>query len=83
MNKKLPSSNDKKPMADSVDVHFLYEKSVQNVVHEIDFMRRIYIEKRGKNAKIYREDFCGTANSKFWLGLVGILQSQGEMLYAK
>jgi SAM-dependent methyltransferase len=63
MNKKLPSSNDKKPMADSVDVHFLYEKSVQNVVHEIDFMRKIYLEKRGKNAKIYREDFCGTANS--------------------
>ena len=63
MNKKSSSSNDKKCMADSVDVHFLYEKSVQNVVHEIDFMRQIYIEKRGKNAKIYREDFCGTAYS--------------------
>ena len=63
MNKKSPSSNDKKCMADSVDVHFLYEKSVQNVVHEIDFMRQIYLEKRGKNAKIYREDFCGTAYS--------------------
>ena len=63
MNKKSPSSNDKKCMADSVDVHVLYEKSVQNVVHEIDFMRQIYLEKRGKNAKIYREDFCGTAYS--------------------
>ena len=51
MNKKSPSSNDKKCMADSVDVHFLYEKSVQNVVHEIDFMRQIYIEKRGKTQK--------------------------------
>tara|TARA_B100001059_G_scaffold80947_1_gene78856 strand:- start:423 stop:1247 length:825 start_codon:yes stop_codon:yes gene_type:complete len=63
MNKKSPASNDKKSMADSVDVHFLYEKSVQNVAHEIDFMRQIYIEKRGKNAKVYREDFCGTAYS--------------------
>ena len=63
MNKKLPSSNDKKPMADSVDIHRLYEKSVQNVVHEIDFMKQIYSEKRGKKAKIYREDFCGTAYS--------------------
>ena len=63
MNKKLSSSKNKKPMSESVDIHRLYEKSVQNVVHEIDFMRQIYLEKRGKNAKIYREDFCGTAYS--------------------
>ena len=53
MNKKLPSSNDKNPMADSVDIHRLYEKSVQNVIHEIDFMKQIYSEKRGKKANIF------------------------------
>ena len=53
MNKKLSSSKNKKPMSESVDIHRLYEKSVQNVVHEIDFMRQIYLEKRGKNAKIF------------------------------
>ena len=63
MNKKLPASENKKPMSESVDIHRLYEKSVQNVVHEIDFMKQIYSEKRGKKAKIYREDFCGTAYS--------------------
>ena len=45
------------------DIHDLYEKSVQNVEHEIEFMQETYMNIKGKKAYIYREDFCGTALS--------------------
>ena len=50
------------------DIHDLYEKSVQNVEHEIEFMQETYTKIKGKKAYIYREDFCGTALSSYkWI----------------
>ena len=50
------------------DIHDLYEKSVQNVEHEIEFIQETYMNIKGKRAYIYREDFCGTALSSYkWI----------------
>ncbi|MEM7278381.1 MAG: class I SAM-dependent methyltransferase [Pseudomonadota bacterium] len=50
-------------MADLADRHDLYEQSVQDVASEVDFMRDTYKALRGKDARVFREDFCGTASA--------------------
>lgn len=50
-------------MAVTADRHVLYEKAVQAVDAEIDFVDDTYKELRGKPAAILREDFAGTANT--------------------
>jgi SAM-dependent methyltransferase len=52
-----------KGMAARADRHELYEASVQDVESEVDFMRETYESLRGKPAKRFREDFCGTASA--------------------
>jgi SAM-dependent methyltransferase len=49
-------------MADQADIHELYELSVQNVEHEVEFMQTTFQEIRGRTAYLLREDFCGTAS---------------------
>lgn len=49
-------------MADKADIHELYEISVQNVEHEVEFMQETYEQLRGCKAHLFREDFCGTAS---------------------
>jgi len=48
-------------MSAKADRHELYEKSVQDVSHEYDFVNKTYRNIRGYNAHFLREDFCGTA----------------------
>ncbi|MGB5247046.1 MAG: class I SAM-dependent methyltransferase [Woeseia sp.] len=56
--------SDKKPtMAEQADIHELYEQSVQNVEHEIEFLQKTFREIRGRKAHLLREDFCGTASA--------------------
>jgi cyclopropane fatty-acyl-phospholipid synthase-like methyltransferase len=50
-------------MAERADKHVLYEKSVQCVESEIDFIDETFRELRGRKARVLREDFCGTANT--------------------
>ncbi len=50
-------------LAERADRHVLYEKSVQCVEAEIDFVDETFTELRDRNAKFLREDFCGTANT--------------------
>jgi cyclopropane fatty-acyl-phospholipid synthase-like methyltransferase len=50
-------------MAERADKHVLYEKSVQCVEAEIDFIDETFADLRRRKAKILREDFCGTANT--------------------
>ncbi len=50
-------------MADKADIHKLYEKSVQNVEHEVEFLQGTFKEIRGRTAHLFREDFCGTAST--------------------
>ena len=49
-------------MADKADIHELYEISVQNVEHEVEFLQTTYGQIRGHDAHLLREDFCGTAS---------------------
>lgn len=50
-------------MAERADRHVLYEKSVQCVEAEIDFIDETFTDLRDRKAKSLREDFCGTANT--------------------
>jgi len=50
-------------MADKADIHELYEKSVQNVEHEVEFLQGTFTDIRGRTAHLFREDFCGTAST--------------------
>jgi cyclopropane fatty-acyl-phospholipid synthase-like methyltransferase len=49
-------------LAERADPHFLYELSVQCAEAEVDFVDATYRRLRGRNARLLREDFCGTAN---------------------
>jgi len=54
----------KKPtMADLADRHELYEQAVQNVEEEVKFFRKTFKKLKGRDAKTFREDFCGTASA--------------------
>jgi SAM-dependent methyltransferase len=50
-------------MAEKADVYELYEESVQNVEHEVEFLQETFEEIRGRTAHVLREDFCGTASA--------------------
>jgi len=50
-------------MAERADRHVLYEKSVQCVEAEIDFVDETFTDLRDRKARMLREDFCGTANT--------------------
>lgn len=50
-------------LAQKADRHVLYEKAVQNVGAEIDFVDSTFTSLRRRRARILREDFCGTANT--------------------
>lgn len=52
-----------KSMAEQADIHELYEKSVQNVEHEVEFLQTTFKQLRGRTAYLFREDFCGTASA--------------------
>lgn len=45
------------------DRHVLYQRSVQEVTAEVDFVDREFKRLRKRSAKRLREDFCGTAAS--------------------
>ncbi|MFQ5547819.1 MAG: class I SAM-dependent methyltransferase [Woeseia sp.] len=63
MSAKPAVAREKKlTMADKADIHELYEKSVQNVEHEVEFLQKTFQEIRGRTAHVLREDFCGTAS---------------------
>ena len=50
-------------MADLADRHELYEESVQNVEEECEFVATNFQKLRGRPARSFREDFCGTASA--------------------
>ena len=55
-----------------------YEKAVQSADGDVIFLRKAYKELRGKEPKIFREDFCGTfALSCEWVKLHPSFQSYG------
>ena len=50
-----------KTMAESADRHTLYEKSVQGVKEEFNFVNDTFKALRKRQPHSVREDFCGTA----------------------
>lgn len=55
-------------MADTADKHVLYERAVQSVDAEIDFVDATFRALRKRRASRLREDFCGTgASSCEWV----------------
>jgi hypothetical protein len=48
--------------AEKADIHDLYERAVQGVDIEVEFLRDTYRALRGREALSFREDFCGTAS---------------------
>lgn len=63
--KKQRDAKKRKPAltAANADRHDLYEKSVQAVDAEIDFVDATFTALRGRAAANLREDFCGTGNT--------------------
>lgn len=53
----------KPTMAQLADRHDLYQRSVQAVDAEIDFVDETFRKLRGRMPRTLREDFCGTANT--------------------
>ena len=50
------------------DKYFYYHSSVQNPDSDIEYLTSAYKELRGKEALVFREDFCGTfANCCKWV----------------
>lgn len=49
--------------ADNADIHRLYEKSVQCVEAEIDFVDKTFTQLQNRKAHLLREDFCGTVSA--------------------
>lgn len=58
------SANKAKPptMAEQADIHDLYERSVQNVENETEFLQETFKTLTGRTGYLFREDFCGTAS---------------------
>lgn len=68
MNETKMAAKNKKPvkkqsMAAVADRHVYYEKAVQCVESEIDFVDDTFTQLRKRKAKTLREDFCGTTNT--------------------
>lgn len=72
------------------DKYELYRKAVQSAENDVVFIRDVYKELKGKAAKVFREDFCGTfALSTEWIKLnprhesVGIDLDPEPMAYGR
>ena len=47
--------------AQRADRYALYQRAVQDPVWEMEFVERVFRERRGRAPRVLREDFCGTA----------------------
>lgn len=56
-----PSSRSSHSLASQADPLHLYGRAVQNPQADIDFITRVWGERRRRAARALREDFCGTA----------------------
>ncbi len=59
--RKLPNRRVTATMAQRADRFELYQQSVQDVQWEMEFLEKLFRDKRGRMPLSLREDFCGTA----------------------
>ena len=62
-NKQDQRKRRKPSIAETADKHRYYEKAVQCVEAEIDFIDQTFRKRKGRTPTSLREDFCGTANA--------------------
>jgi SAM-dependent methyltransferase len=60
-DKKKSKKRKPRRTAANSDKHELYEESVQNPEAEVEFIDQVWKERRNRQARHIREDFCGTA----------------------
>ncbi|MFS4460955.1 class I SAM-dependent methyltransferase [Bdellovibrio sp. HCB2-146] len=72
------------------DKYDLYRRAVQSAENDVQFLRDTYKELKGKSARVFREDFCGTfALSTEWIKLnprheaIGVDLDPEPMAYGK
>ncbi len=58
--KKSKARRDKRTLAEKADKYVLYQKTVQEPSHEVEFFDRVYRQIYKDKPRILREDFCGT-----------------------
>ncbi len=63
MNDSRRGIRRRQSLASRADRHTLYEKAVQGVEAEIDFVDDTFRKLRKRRASLLREDFCGTGNT--------------------
>ena len=63
MRAKHAHDGNKMSMAESADIHELYEEAVQNVENEVEFLQETFKSLTGRTGYLFREDFCGTASA--------------------
>jgi ubiquinone/menaquinone biosynthesis C-methylase UbiE len=63
MTARTAATDDQPTMAEKADIHELYEQAVQDVEMECEFLQKTFGEIRGRKARLFREDFCGTASA--------------------
>ena len=61
MGRKRKQRRGGKTAAQQADIYALYEESVQDPEGDVALVRRIYKSAYGRDPKLLREDFCGTA----------------------
>jgi SAM-dependent methyltransferase len=82
MSVKSATKSKHPTMAEKADIHELYELSVQNVEHEIEFLQSTFQSLRGRTAYLFREDFCGTASASCqWVRQGSQYQAIGVDIY--
>lgn len=60
MGRKKPKKSSRARRADTADRFELYEAAVQDADTEMAFVAEVYRELRGRDARVLREDFCGS-----------------------
>lgn len=88
--KKVRRRVNKKSARVSFDKYDLYRRAVQSAENDVEFIRDTYKELKRKNARVFREDFCGTfALSTEWIKLhdshnaIGVDLDPEPMAYGK
>ncbi|MBW3568160.1 MAG: class I SAM-dependent methyltransferase, partial [Proteobacteria bacterium] len=60
MGRNKPKKQQKARKADNADKFALYEAAVQDPETEMEFVAEVYEELREREARVLREDFCGS-----------------------
>ncbi len=88
--KKVRRRVNKKSARMVFDKYDLYRRAVQSAESDVEFIRDTYGELKGRNARVFREDFCGTfALSTEWIKLspqnksIGVDLDPEPMAYGK